>query len=48
MVRVTVIKHEQLFITARDEFLTSDESRAVSAWAALKTSPGNSSRGIAK
>ena len=40
MVRVTVIKHEQLFITARDEFLTSDKSRAMSALSSFKNVPG--------
>ena len=36
MVRVTVIKHEQLFITARHEFLTGDKSRAVSALSSFR------------
>lgn len=40
MVRVTVTKHEQLFITARDEFLTSDKSRAMSALSSFKNVPG--------
>ena len=45
MVRVTVIKHEQLFITARHEFLTSDKSRAVSALSSFKNVSGESPRG---